>query len=513
MIENLTTVVIDALVESKTNPRKTFDPAQERELVESIKAKGIVTPLLVRQVNEHLEIVDGARRYRAAKAAGLPAVPAIVRPYTDEEAYEVQLISFAQRVDIHPLDEAAAYEELRKKKFDIAQISAKVGKDRSYIAKRLQLGKLIEPVKEALRKEQITLGHALELARVDSTVQKELLGDCTDQFRPLTLAELREKISDEVLINLDTASFAKDDAKLLPKAGACTACPKRTGNSQDLFGDISKKGNHCLDGKCFNAKIDAFFELKKAQAEADGLELVRISDNYSSRKGSGAIGTEKYNVVAKKDATRQGIFIDGPNRGQIVPIRMAGEKQTSEGDSSGPKGHLSKAEMNQRYKHRIEIWQNKIEQANRVLLYNKIILQVRWPLSRKEFELLLGNLFKRFDRAPIQMICESVGIKPPSVNRSDVQKWIEGIAKNLTDQQVCQVAIGAVLWDELIQDPGSRATDPDRFNAMLSVHKAVDEKAIRAKVTAEMLPKKPKPPKVEPPAKPKAKKAQKKGKK
>ena len=171
MKEEVQVVAIDKIDKSKTNPRQFFDPAAMKDLTESIASRGIEDPLKLRPKGDRYELVDGERRLLAAKAAGAKEVPAIVRPYTDEEAVEVQLISFTQRVDIHPLDEAEANAQLQAKHFVIEEIAKKVGKERSYIAKRLQLVTLIEPAKKAFRENRIFLGHAILIARLQSKDQ------------------------------------------------------------------------------------------------------------------------------------------------------------------------------------------------------------------------------------------------------------------------------------------------------------------------------------------------------
>src|SRR5882724_11182520 len=100
------------LVESLTNPRKTFDEERLEELAESIRSKGVLSPLLTRKVNGHFEIVSGARRYRAAQRAGLSEVPVRVAALTDEEALETQIIENLLRTNIHPFEEAQGFRAL-----------------------------------------------------------------------------------------------------------------------------------------------------------------------------------------------------------------------------------------------------------------------------------------------------------------------------------------------------------------------------------------------------------------
>src|SRR5690242_6809733 len=102
-------VPIDQLRPSKTNPRKVFDEEWiKNELAPSIKAHGVIEPLVTRPVNSHQEIVAGEQRWRAAKIAGLTEVPCIVRNLSDTQVLEIQLIVNLVRRDIHPIDEATA---------------------------------------------------------------------------------------------------------------------------------------------------------------------------------------------------------------------------------------------------------------------------------------------------------------------------------------------------------------------------------------------------------------------
>src|SRR5260370_36993806 len=100
------------LVESLTNPRKTFDEERLEELAESIRSKGVLSPLLTRKVNGHFEIVSGARRYRAAQRAGLREVPVRIVCLSDAETLEAQIIENIQRADVHPFEEAQGFRAL-----------------------------------------------------------------------------------------------------------------------------------------------------------------------------------------------------------------------------------------------------------------------------------------------------------------------------------------------------------------------------------------------------------------
>jgi ParB family transcriptional regulator, chromosome partitioning protein len=126
------------LIESTTNPRKIFDEASLKELAESIRAHGILSPLLVRPLNERsFEIVAGARRYRAAQLAEVETAPVRIVNLTDAEALEAALIENLQRKDVHPLEEAQGFRallNLDEPKYSIEQIAVKTGKSPAYCA-------------------------------------------------------------------------------------------------------------------------------------------------------------------------------------------------------------------------------------------------------------------------------------------------------------------------------------------------------------------------------------------
>ena len=126
------------LTESKSNPRRIFEDAALKELAASIRSQGVLSPLLVRPLNDRsFEIVAGARRYRAAQMAESETIPVRIMNLTDAEALEAQLIENLQRRDVHPLEEAQGFRallNLDEPKYSIEQIAAKTGKSPTYVA-------------------------------------------------------------------------------------------------------------------------------------------------------------------------------------------------------------------------------------------------------------------------------------------------------------------------------------------------------------------------------------------
>jgi ParB family chromosome partitioning protein len=154
----------------------------ERHKAASFKTQGILAPLLVRELEESkYEVVAGARRLRAAKLAELKKLPVRVVKLTDAEAIETQCVENLQREDIHPLEEALGFKsllELGEPAYTIATIASRAGKSEAYVYGRIRLADLIPQVAEAFLKDQITIGHALLIAKLPASQQQEAFVGC-----------------------------------------------------------------------------------------------------------------------------------------------------------------------------------------------------------------------------------------------------------------------------------------------------------------------------------------------
>jgi ParB family transcriptional regulator, chromosome partitioning protein len=295
---------IDWLVESPTNPRQIFDDDGLQELAASIRANGVLQPLLVRpRAERRFEIVFGARRFRGAAMAEQETVPVCIREMTDAQVLEAQLVENLQRRDVHPLDEAHGYARLLaldEPKYSIELIAAKCGKHPGYVLARLRLTELAPAVVEAFSKDEIGLGHALLLAKLQPAAQQEALPACWQESYTngskskrilLPVRHLREWIEHNILLELAAAPFSKEDAMLVPEAGSCLECPKRTGHNTLLFEGMGAQHDSCTDPACYAAKLDA----QVKQAVAAKPKLVQISTAYGQPKdGSAAIPRNKY---------------------------------------------------------------------------------------------------------------------------------------------------------------------------------------------------------------------------
>jgi len=332
---------LDWLVVSPTNPRKTFDEAAMQELAASIRENGVLQPLLVRpRAERRFEIVFGERRYRGATMAERETVPVCIREMADAQVLEAQLVENLQRQDVHPLHEAqgfAALLRLEEPKYSIELIAAKCGKSAGYVASRLRLTELAPAAVEAFAKDEIGVGHALLLAKLQPQQQEEALTACWQESYTggskakrilLPVRHLREWIEHNILLELATAPFSKDDATLVPEAGSCVECPKRTGHNTLLFEGIAAKHDSCSDPGCYAAKVDA--HVKRTVAAKP--KLVQITTAYGKpAEGSPIVPRNQY-VEIRQEKPKNKYQKDAP---EFKTCKFVTEAIVADGNEKG----------------------------------------------------------------------------------------------------------------------------------------------------------------------------------
>lgn len=277
-----------AIIKASMTNRKRFNPAKLEELAASIKSKGVIQPILLRPSvfdetapNICYEIVAGERRFRASIIAELDSIPAIVRDLSDADAAEMQVVENLQREDVHPLEEAEGYEQLMLKHgYKADDLAVKVGKSRSYIYGRLKYCALTLDVRDKFFDDEISASVALLLARIPvPKLQNQAAAEITNpsQFppyssEPMSYRRAVKHLQDRFMLSLDTAPFSITDSKLLPAAGSCEKCPKRTGNQPEIFNDID--ANVCTDPDCFTEKRTAADWKKVEMARKKGIPVL-----------------------------------------------------------------------------------------------------------------------------------------------------------------------------------------------------------------------------------------------
>lgn len=340
MSDTIQQIPLEQLHPSEGNRRVGgFDQTKLEQLAESIKAVGVQQPAVVREcsfpgvkaAHVEYELVAGERRWRAAKLAGLEALPCVVRELDDVTVLKIQTIENLQREDIHPLDEADGYARLIERAgYDVAKLAGEIGKSASYVYQRLKLRDLVDDARTMLADGKIAAGQAILIARLPETQQRALLKSwmfSRHEDAP-SVRELDEVIHRDFLLDLAGATFRKDDADLVLKAGPCTNCPKRTGFQPELFADVcnGKKRDFCTDPPCFNRKLDAHLARQREALEGKDIVKVHSPNIYSGgSKEKGVLNHwETENAKRSEPGAKLALIVDGPDRGKTKYVKPRG---------------------------------------------------------------------------------------------------------------------------------------------------------------------------------------------
>jgi ParB family chromosome partitioning protein len=458
---------INVIAPSPTNPRKHMDAAQLEELAASIKEKGLIQPIVVRpkpgKKGVTHELIAGERRWRACQLAGLKTAPVIVRDLDDRETLEVQVIENLQRSDVHPLEEAEGYQRLMSDHGYTAEvIAAKVGKSEAYVYGRIKLASLITPAKKLFLAGDINAGHAILIARLSKDEQKEVVdGDDENGFNGLLWADemgvadkdrfavsvrvLGQRIKDQLYLDLARAPWKQNDTKLVPAAGPCTTCPKRTGANPGLFAEIAEK-NICTDRKCYAGKLDAFIN----RTIEDG-GLLRISTKYQGGNAdAGVLGPREYEQIWDGDNNRckfaqKAIVVEGNDRGatkQICIEKTCKKHHAFESTGRGVDDYRAQ-QRNADKKRRIEI-----ERRRRIYL-GALDLAPLVP-TRADLEVVAKAAWKRLMAETQKTVMKLQGLEPKKSGYSwdcetPVFKFLEGA----TDLELFKFMMATALGGDL----------------------------------------------------------------
>jgi ParB family chromosome partitioning protein len=511
-------VPISILVESATNPRKRFDEKNLEELAASMRAQGILAPLLVRELEESkYEVVAGARRLRAAKLAELEKLPVRIVKLTDAEAIECQCVENLQREDIHPLEEALGFKsllELGEPVYTVATVASRSGKSEGYIYGRIRLADLIPPVAEAFLKDQITIGHALLIAKLPASQQQEAFsaafrGLWTSEGNSQVLIPVRELaawIESNILLQLASAPFDKQDETLVPEAGSCVNCPKRTGFNKLLFPDVRK--DSCTSPDCFRAKIDA--SVRKTLETKP--QLLQISAAWNSREGA-PLGRNQYveleirkpkpNGASTKlsacqkpcEKMAEAIVMDGGKRGQVVKVCADPACRTHHPNTPSPQ-----QVERERAEERKRIEKEKLAITTRHRVLATILQRVSAPLKKADLlavaHYLIGHL--SYSQVPALAKRHKVEAKKDSAS---AQELLAKQVGRYDEAELCKLLLEISLLDSAYQ----RST-ASRDDVLMDAAKRyrVDAEKLQKAVSTELAAKQDKKTKAK--AKPKSRK-------
>ncbi len=491
-------VPIAELIESSTNPRKVFDQSFLEELAVSIRNKGILSPLLVRPVNNHLEIVAGAQRYRAAKLAGLEVAPIRLQNLSDLEAQEVQQIENVQRKDVHPFEEAQGYRTLlgfEGANYTIEKLAARIGKRPDDVAERLKLLDLTEPVANAFLAGHIGLGHALLIAKLAADVQEKALTHCFDGYYGVNDADrslvpvsrLQAWIAQNIYLSLKSVPFSKDDESLVPEAGSCANCPKRTGYNRLLFSEVREDSDSCADAACFNRKLNAHI----ARRVSNMPNLVQISDNYNTTGETPILARRNYvEVVTRKSKKGKearpeeklcghltpAIHADGMNKGRLVKV------------CADPTCKIHFGDRQQEAKQRLQ-WKAEKTAANRKAketlafrhrLLADVLKRVKPQFGTEELRMVAQFVVRSLSHELASRLAKRHGLQNPK----DANDWQMAEKARTLYKKADAAALSVLIFESMLISSAGNATtnkDDDPLAHAASLYK-IDTRALRAAV-------------------------------
>jgi ParB/RepB/Spo0J family partition protein len=406
-----------------------FDPEKLSQLAESIRTVGVQQPAVVR-LHENgqgkYELVCGERRWRAAKIAGLETLPCVVREIDDVTALKIGTIENLQREDIHPLDEADGYARLIDLAgYDVEHLAQEVGRSISYVYQRLKLRDLILAAREMLIEGKITAGHAILVARLAESSQTEVVKWIREQMKwhedPPTVRQTDECIHRTIYLDLSRATFKRDDAELVPKAGPCTTCQKRTGAQIALFADNAKQ-DYCADRACFNAKLDA--QVEKRKAELARGDVLQVSSDYNrTKRPADVVGPGNWYECKKSEkGAKRVLVMEGPDRGRLTYGKLHGtrygrtEKTPAEKERERRERHelaLEKAVRQRMWDGVMQVLREGLEKARKV----EVDLPGEMPtwLLRMVAEGFFSRLWDEYGK----QLCMSEGWEKPAKKKGE----------------------------------------------------------------------------------------------
>lgn len=339
----VTPIPVNSIVPSPANKRNfPKDNKDILELGESIKSRGLLQAIVVRKSPKkkgRFELVAGERRWRAFQLMGWEMIPSVVRELTDSEAHDITAVENIQREDLSPIEEAESIKVLLDDGREPQEIADRLGKPVSWVVRRARIADLSPKWIEAISDEKNELSkwsatHLELIARYNHAEQDEIFEEYNDggDTATITVKELETALNNRLLM-MKSAPWKLTDETLLPAAGACSTCQKRTSCQPSLFEPIEdmkvSKDDKCIDKECFGKKLIAFHEIKikKASEEHKNLIfLVKSGGNtlpHDHPWKSSLSESWRYQGAKKSDPESVPAYIlDGPGAGHIEYKKM-----------------------------------------------------------------------------------------------------------------------------------------------------------------------------------------------
>jgi ParB family chromosome partitioning protein len=271
-------VALDRITPNPDQPRMTFDEDALAELAASITEHGVLQPILVRPTDDfqQYQLVAGERRWRAARAAGLREIPALIEQLDDETALEIGIIENLQREDLSPLEEAMIYDRMTHEHgYSVRRLAQKLGKDKGYIENRLRLAGAPTEIKQLVSLRKDTLSHAYELLKVEDPKKRRKLAEQVASGE-LSLVKLRERIEGRPRVARESTTEDDDGSE-----------PKQAAPEQPEAAPVRRHDGSVADDALIGAKqslAEALDELAEVLGSASVLAEIRDIDRQNLAK-------------------------------------------------------------------------------------------------------------------------------------------------------------------------------------------------------------------------------------
>ena len=355
-MKSIANIAIDQLKPAPFNHRdpKSYGKKPLADLASSIKALGILSPIIARLTDGHYQIVAGHRRHAAALLAGLTEVPVTVMNINEAEAVEICAIENLQREDLSLIDEAAQIAALHGKGNTIADIAKRIGKSNYFVATRLAIHSNLLP---ALAKKLDGEGMLADVAKVELMArlskadQNEIATTWSDwHFERAAVKSTKDfaKQLDETFHRaVADMPWPTAEVFVIPAIGSCDVCPLRSSKQVDLFGDYKGK-DVCLDGACYLRKKKAWFDIATSAFKAKNPNGVVVNSGDDDVEGVATVDTYDSGVSGRyttRDAktSKEAVTAIDIATGKIIKVIPCG-KPTKKAKAEGKKAETTKAD-------------------------------------------------------------------------------------------------------------------------------------------------------------------------
>lgn len=321
------------------------------ELSKSVAKFGVMQAILLREHPDQpgkYQLIFGHRRFLASRVAKLETIPASIKEVADDDILDLQVTENLQRKDVHPMDEAVAFQLLMKRKsYSIEEIGARFAKKPEFIAQRLKLNDLAPELQKDFKANKMLVGHALLICRLGHNDQLTLKKNRFSAHEGYgSVSNIQDYIERHVIHKLSAAPFKLNDVTLNPGAGPCHTCPKRSGANRLLFADV-KEDDRCFDAGCFQAKLDAHFLTELRNIIETKPNIILVKDRHDNlpkpvtvllkEMKVDVLGDDKWDSYGygKNKKSTKAFYLTGYHRGEEKTIYIQGSAAKT--DKSGKK--------------------------------------------------------------------------------------------------------------------------------------------------------------------------------